>query len=117
MFACSAAVNAGVSVKVGVDKPGMAAVIAALRASPVGSVAIPAGFARPVTVVPSDCRITPAMPTLSLDATVLLTMALFSVSTIEIPPPAQPATLLTIMLFVIDTRYQLATLLGLLSTS
>ena len=40
------------------------------------------------------------MAVLSFDATVLLMMKLFVVSSNEIPPPAKPATLFTIMLLL-----------------
>ena len=66
---------------------------AAMKDFPAGSVTPPA-------------RTTPAMPTLSLEATVLLTMRAFRVSAMAMPPPAQPATLFTIMLLVTVTLCQ-----------
>jgi hypothetical protein len=78
---------------------------------------MPAGLATPVTLPPAAVRIWPAMPTLSLCAIVLLMIALFSVSTSEMPPPAHPASLFTIMLFVTVTLYQRFGLRGLCRTS
>src|SRR5256885_25373 len=53
----------------------------------------------------------------SLDAIVLLMMFTFNESRSEIPAPSQPATLLLMMLLVTLTAYQLAGIVGKVSTS
>src|SRR5512143_193165 len=50
----------------------------------------------------------PAEAVVSLETTVLLTKLTFSASSIDTPPPSQPATLSTIMLLVMLTPYQLS---------
>src|SRR5215469_7322165 len=54
---------------------------------------------------PRVLKSTPAEAVLSLDMTVLLMMLVFSASSREIPAPSQPATLLTMMLLVINGAY------------
>src|ERR1700741_5687836 len=56
--------------------------------------------------VPMLCVSTPEEARESLLAIVLLTMDTFNASCSEIPPPSQPATLLTIMLLVMETPFQ-----------
>src|SRR5215469_13396850 len=54
---------------------------------------------------PRVLKSTPAEAVLSLDMTVLLMMLVFRASSREIPAPSQPATLLTMMLLVINGAY------------
>ena len=72
------------------------------KAALVASETIPDGLGLP-TPRPAATT-TPAMPTLSLDTTVSSTIEARSVSASEIPPPAQPATLSTIMLLLMVIR-------------
>src|ERR1700730_15022692 len=60
---------------------------------------------------------TPAEAVVSLDAMVLLMMSRFRASSSEMPAPSQPATLLSMMLLVMLTEYQLPGAVGKLSTS
>src|ERR1700675_3018635 len=69
----------------------------AISAALVCSAATPAGLG--VVVVGLGTKRGPAMPALSLETMVLLMIFVWTASTIEIPPPAMPATLFTIMLF------------------
>src|SRR2546430_17688917 len=59
----------------------------------------------------------PEEAVVSLDAIVLLMMFTFNESWSEIPAPSQPATLLLMMLLVTLTAYQLAGIVGKVSTS
>ena len=88
--------------------------IAPSKAALVSSETSPDGLGRPTPASPGvaagsgtvPASTTPAMPVLSFDMMVLLTIEALSVSDIEMPPPAQPATLFTTMLFVRVTRCQ-----------
>src|SRR4029077_19839714 len=55
---------------------------------------------------PSVSNSTPAEAVASLEVTVLLVKLTFTASWIDTPPPAQPATLLAMMLFVTLIPYQ-----------
>ena len=74
---------------------------------------MPAGWAWSVRAR----RTAPTVAVLSLLAIVLRTIEALAVSWSEMPAPDQPATLFTIMLLVIVTRYQLLRWFGLSSTS
>src|SRR5438477_4378702 len=89
---------------------------AARSAALCGSVTMPAGceaeFAPPFSAITG-----PAVAVASFDATVLLMIWLFAVLYSEMPPPAQPATLFTMMLLVRPTLHHRFGELELNSTS
>src|SRR5258707_4401844 len=57
-------------------------------------------------IAPNVLKSTPADAVVSLDATVLLTNCVLNESCSDTPPPSQPATLFTMMLFVTVMPYQ-----------
>src|SRR5579864_6239164 len=79
---------------------------AVAKTAPCGSVLRPAGWLADC-VPPGPTAISaPAVAVLSLATMVLLTICALTVSTSDTPPPPQPATLSTIMLFVIAAFHQ-----------
>src|SRR5450631_564915 len=70
-------------------------------------ITLPVGAAELASGANSDWNSVPDEAVESLDAIVLFTMLAASTSRSDTPPPSQPATLLTMMLFVTLTEFQL----------